>query len=243
MRSAVLKCAVGLGIVAAIMSPGSSHAVPQGSSTPGVKNCLGPDFDDTDMVYIKNVCQQPLAATWFFGTGHQGSAMLAAGDRISTGVTSDQIPQLGSLRFFACPQSSPVFRDSGGAHLTGPNPDFHCSPRDPHHWDAHSPRTFKYDVLTSGDCVMQEGSLSFDSTGHGKWVAKIHTNHTTNRDIWHLDFNVLDANGQSLFPVGIGDSPAMYGSPSPTIPWAIEFQFDPSKFTLIDDVDMSRNSC
>ena len=105
-----------------------------------------------------------------------------------------------------------------------------------------SPKTFNYDVLTAGDCVLEQGTLSFSPTGEGRWRATIHTNHTTNRDIWHMSFNVLDSAGHQVFPVFIGDSPAMFGSPSPLIPWAVDFNFNANQFRGIYRITI-RSSC
>lgn len=103
-------------------------------------------------------------------------------------------------------------------------------------------KSFSYDLLTAGDCVLERGELTFSASGQGSWRATIHTNHTTNRDIWHVSFNVLDAQGRQVMPVFLGDSPNMYGSPSPRIPWAVNFNFNPGQFAAINRVTV-RTSC
>jgi hypothetical protein len=103
-------------------------------------------------------------------------------------------------------------------------------------------RSFSYNLLTSGDCVLERGHLTLNADGTGQWTAYIHTNHTTNRDIWHVSFNVVDSSGRQLFPLFLGDSPNMYGSPSPTIPWSVQFQFNASQFRNISQVRIS-TSC
>lgn len=103
-------------------------------------------------------------------------------------------------------------------------------------------RGFNYNLLTAGDCVLERGHLTLNPDGTGQWTAYIHTNHTTNRDIWHISFSVIDSNGRQIFPIFLGDSPYMYGSPSPTIPWSIQFQFNTSLFRSIAQVRIS-TSC
>jgi Family of unknown function (DUF6294) len=100
-----------------------------------------------------------------------------------------------------------------------------------------------FDLLTSGDCVLQRGQITLSPDGSGQWEAWIHTNHTTNRDIWHMNFVALDSSGNQLFWINIGDSPDMYGSPSPTIPWATDFQFPSRMFPRIATIRIARNSC
>jgi hypothetical protein len=101
----------------------------------------------------------------------------------------------------------------------------------------------RFDLLTSGDCVLQQGQLILNPGGSGEWEAYIHTNHTTNRDIWHMNFVALDAGGNQLFSISVGDSPNMYGSPSPTIPWAVDFQFPARLLPKVASVRIARNSC
>jgi hypothetical protein len=220
---------------------GTSAEAPQAANTvPAVKDCVGPSFNG-DAISIQNICPQTVEATWFFGTGHQGFATLAPKARVPTGVNAGEIPELGALRFFACPTDHPAFLTPDGGFLTEPVPTHICGTAHAN-FTGTTPRTFKYDVLTSGDCVLEKGSLTFTSSGQGKWEARIHTNHTTNRDIWHVNFTVLDGAGHQLFPVSPGDSPNMYGSPSPVIPWAIQFNFDAAHFADIQNVQIA-TSC
>jgi len=222
---------------------GSRSASSPAASVPGLENkCVDSDSDDQGLLFIVNHCSVPVEIMWFFGQGNQSVATLPAGNKISTGTTGADIPRLGVLRYFACPSTHPVISDSGGRYLTAPTDEYHCEFDTARISNSTAPRAFSYDVLTSGDCVLQKGLLTFNAKGEGKWRASIHTNHTTNRDIWHISFEVEESNGRSLFPVPLGDSPAMYGSPSPTIPWAVDFNFDPAKFKFIDHVTV-RTSC
>jgi len=224
-----------LGQTPHISAQDAPASAPAGGSVEPLK-CIGTAYGDQGDLSITSHCTEPVEAMWFFGNGHQGSASLAPGETAPTGVNVSQISELGPLRFFSCPATHPVFRDSSGGILSAPAQDYHCDAMQPHHWPPNAPRTFTYEVLTSGDCVLEHGALTFKPTGEGQWTAKIHTNRTMNRDIWHVSFNVVDAKGQPLFPVSLGDSPAMYGSPSPVIPWGIVFQFNTSQFKSIDHV-------
>ena len=213
-----------------------------GDSVSGLEKCIGPTFDDQGVISIASRCTVPVEITWFYGVGNQGTASLSPHDSVSTDVSASQIPRLGVLRFFACPSTHPIFRDSKGEYLNAPSTEYHCDLDNAKIATSNAPRTFTYDLLTSGDCVLERGALTFDAKGNGQWRAKIHTNHTTNRDIWHVSFTALDSNGRPLFPVSLGDSPAMFGSPSPTIPWAVMFTFDAAKFRLLDHVTV-QTSC
>lgn len=222
---------------------GSSESASSAHSVNGLQNmCVQSDSDDTGTLFIVNKCAVAVETMWFFGGGNQGFASLAAGERASTGVTGAEIRNLGVLSYFACPATHPVISDANGQFVSAPVREYHCEIDTAKSTDSKLPKSFPYDVLTSGDCVLEKGELTFNANGQGQWRAKIHTNHTTNRDIWHMSFNVVESTGRPLFPVFVGDSPAMYGSPSPTIPWAVNFQFDPAKFRLISHVTM-RQSC
>jgi len=211
-------------------------------SVPGMDKCVSSDSDDTGLISLSNRCTVPVEITWFYGNGNQGYATLAPGATASTGTTGADIPRLGVLRYFACPSTHPVIADPNSQFVTTPVPDYRCEIDMAQSSNSTSPKTFPYDVLTSGDCVLERGTLTFNANGEGKWRSQIHTNHTTNRDIWHVSFNVVESTGRPLFPVFLGDSPAMYGSPSPTIPWAVIFKFDPAKFRFISHISV-RTSC
>jgi hypothetical protein len=153
-----------------------------------------------------------------------------------TGVTP---PDNGTTSL--CPASGYVMVQTGDVAVSKP-----CRPGSPISTGSTGggggSKSFSYDLLTAGDCVLERGRLTLNPDGSGQWTAYIHTNHTTNRDIWHVSFNVVDSSGRQLFPQFLGDSPGMYGSPSPTIPWVVNFQFNASQFRLIDHVTI-QTSC
>jgi hypothetical protein len=104
------------------------------------------------------------------------------------------------------------------------------------------PKTLNFGTMTAGDCVLENGRLTFFPDGNGRWEANIHTNHTTNRDIWHIWFSINGSGNQRLFTVMPGDSPGMYGSPSPTIPWVAGFKFNASQYGAIAKAEV-HNRC
>jgi len=216
--------------------------VKSGQPVAGMDRCVMASFDNAGMISVQSRCEVPVEVMWFFGSGHEGTGSLTPGKEVSTGVNAVSIPELGVLHLFACPSSRPIFHDDSGEYLSAPVTSYHCDEDNTRVSNSMAPRLFTYDVLTSGDCVLQSGALTLNANGDGHWRARIHTNHTTNRDIWHVSLVVVDSNGRPLFSVPLGDSPAMYGSPSPTIPWAIDFSFEVAKFKLVDHVKV-RTSC
>ena len=101
--------------------------------------------------------------------------------------------------------------------------------------------TLNWGPLSSGDCQMQNASVTFTSYGGGTFAALVKTNHTHGGDVWHATISAQNGNGQTVVGLGTFDSTRMdddhgwYG-------WTVPFTYDQAQYPNISRVNM-HHSC
>jgi hypothetical protein len=97
---------------------------------------------------------------------------------------------------------------------------------------------FSWGALSAGDCHQSGGTLTFRSNGTGTWQCTTWTDHTHSGDYWHCSFQVKNAGGGVLFPLGQWDSPRMSDG-GPSYYWTHDFTFEPSLYGAIAAVNQT----
>ena len=79
---------------------------------------------------------------------------------------------------------------------------------------AQQAREFKWDMMSDRLCTLEGAELVFNPDGTGTFSGKVWTRkHSFESDIWHISFDVTDANGTRLFTLGEWNSPPMNAGP------------------------------
>jgi len=107
-------------------------------------------------------------------------------------------------------------------------------------------KTFQWNEIHVGDCVMQAGStLLLYSDGVGKFQATVWTNHTHSGDQWTHIIDVLDFRGLTLFtcPRWVSDPHMTDGNPPPHYPIGpVFFNYDATNYAAAQSAT-AHSSC
>ena len=109
---------------------------------------------------------------------------------------------------------------------------------------ATTGKTFVFHQTSAGDCIMQNGTLAFDSLGNGA-VSLATTTTKDDDNIWKSRVQLKNVNGQSVFTSPVLNSPKMEnkdGHPQ-TYRWSFSFHVDPTLLTSITSAEMVGISC
>jgi hypothetical protein len=94
--------------------------------------------------------------------------------------------------------------------------------------DIGNPSTNVWEV---GDCRMYHGAIVLRPDGSAYFVGNVKTEHTTNRDIFHLYILLQTAEGKTVHDLGQWDGPEM--KEKVWMNWRREFSFNPKTFSQI----------
>lgn len=98
-------------------------------------------------------------------------------------------------------------------------------------------KIFTFDQLHYGDGQQDNGKLGIQSDGLGLFECNVLTYHTSNVDIWHSNFQLMDATGKQLFGTEWLDGPKMKNNNPPNhYIWTVRFLFPPEIFNAIASV-------
>jgi hypothetical protein len=89
-----------------------------------------------------------------------------------------------------------------------------------------APVTLYWNPIHSGDCEMDDATLTFNPDGTGLFSATVLTYHTYSGDKWHIRFNIKNGPGYVLFREGEWTGPIMFdGNPPPKRRWKVAFTY------------------
>jgi hypothetical protein len=120
-------------------------------------------------------------------------------------------------------------------------PAFLAAAQDPE--TGQSGRSFSFKQTSSGSCVMQNGTLIFDSAGNG--TVHLATMTTGSDDIWKARLRLRNVAGTSIFTSPELNSPKMDNKDNhpQTYQWSYSFKIDPSLLPSATTAEMIDITC
>jgi hypothetical protein len=98
-------------------------------------------------------------------------------------------------------------------------------------------KSLNFPHMSSGDCEMQNATITFRSDGTGSFTAQVKTNHTHSGDVWHATMAARNAGNQDIVKLPTFDSMRMDDDHG-YYQWNHDFEYDASQFPAINGVAM-----
>ncbi len=104
-------------------------------------------------------------------------------------------------------------------------------------------RSFSFKQTSTGSCVMQNGTLLFDSAGNG--TVHLATMTTGTDDIWKARVRLRNVSGTTIFTSPELNSPKMENKDNhpQTYQWSYSFKIDPSLLPSATTAEMVNITC
>lgn len=108
----------------------------------------------------------------------------------------------------------------------------------------HPSKQFTFEQTSSGSCVMQSGSLTFDAGGNGQ--VSLATMTTSNRgEIWKARIVLRNGAGGAVYTSPMLNSPRMENSDNhpQTYNWSYNFRIEPQLLQSVNTAQMIDINC